>query len=128
MAVASWLPDPTGVHELRYWNGSTWTEHVSDQGMTAQDALTTELPPPADTLPPPPAPPPAGTADALTYCGAPWRIDGGGWALRRTAPRLGEHTDQILTDDAGYSPEHIRALHDQGVVLDLRDRDTGPPG
>jgi crotonobetainyl-CoA:carnitine CoA-transferase CaiB-like acyl-CoA transferase len=59
---------------------------------------------------------PAGTADALTYCGAPWRIDGGGWALRRTAPRLGEHTDQILTDDAGYSPEHIRALHDQGVV------------
>ena len=59
MADASWLPDPTGAHELRYWNGSGWTEHVSDQGATGQDPLTAELPPPADAYPPPPAPPPA---------------------------------------------------------------------
>jgi hypothetical protein len=58
MADASWLADPTGAHELRYWNGSTWTEHVSDQGTTGQDPLPTELPPPADAFPPPP--PPAG--------------------------------------------------------------------
>ena len=45
MAEASWLADPTGAHELRYWNGSGWTEHVSDQGTTGQDPLTTELPP-----------------------------------------------------------------------------------
>jgi hypothetical protein len=60
MADASWLPDPTGAHELRYWNGSSWTEHVSDQGTTGQDPPTTELPPPAAAYPPPPAPPPAG--------------------------------------------------------------------
>jgi len=60
MADASWLADPTGAHELRYWNGSTWTEHVSDQGTTGQDPLTTELPPPPDAFPPPPTPPPAG--------------------------------------------------------------------
>jgi hypothetical protein len=59
MAEASWLADPTGVHELRYWNGTSWTEHVSDQGTTGQDPLTTELPPPAATFPPPPGPPPA---------------------------------------------------------------------
>ena len=52
MAEASWLADPTGAHELRYWNGSSWTEHVSDQGTTGQDPLTTELPPPADAFPP----------------------------------------------------------------------------
>lgn len=55
MAEASWLADPTGAHELRYWNGSSWTEHVSDQGTTGQDPLTTELPPPATAFPPPPA-------------------------------------------------------------------------
>jgi hypothetical protein len=64
MAEASWLADPTGVHELRYWNGSSWTEHVSDQGTTGQDPLTVELPPPADAFPPPPAPPPAAAASA----------------------------------------------------------------
>ncbi len=28
---AGWNPDPTGRHELRYWDGSTWTDHVSDR-------------------------------------------------------------------------------------------------
>ncbi|MGY1803019.1 PH domain-containing protein [Blastococcus sp. SYSU D00922] len=64
MADANWLPDPTGMHELRYWNGSAWTEHVSDQGSTGQDPLTTELPPPAAAFPPPPGPPPAAAAPA----------------------------------------------------------------
>ncbi|TFV87236.1 PH domain-containing protein [Blastococcus sp. CT_GayMR16] len=62
MAEASWLADPTGAHELRYWNGSSWTEHVSDQGTTGQDPLTTELPPPGAAFQPPPAPPPGATA------------------------------------------------------------------
>jgi Bacterial PH domain/Protein of unknown function (DUF2510) len=53
MADASWLPDPTGAHELRYWNGTTWTEHVSDQGATGQDPLTAELPRPAGVWAPP---------------------------------------------------------------------------
>jgi hypothetical protein len=65
MADASWLPDPSGAHELRYWNGSAWTEHVSDQGTTGQDALSTEYPPPASApMPPPPPAPPAGGFDA----------------------------------------------------------------
>lgn len=33
MTAAAWHPDPTGRHELRYWDGSQWTEHVSDQGV-----------------------------------------------------------------------------------------------
>jgi Protein of unknown function (DUF2510) len=29
---AGWHPDPFGTHELRYFDGAAWTEHVSDQG------------------------------------------------------------------------------------------------
>lgn len=34
---AAWHPDPGGRHELRYWNGTEWTEHVSDAGVTGID-------------------------------------------------------------------------------------------
>jgi Protein of unknown function (DUF2510)/Bacterial PH domain/Short C-terminal domain len=63
MAEASWLPDPGGTHELRYWDGTAWTEHVSDAGQTAQDPLSAPFPPPAAAFAPPPppsAPAPAG--------------------------------------------------------------------
>ncbi|HEX2782607.1 MAG TPA: phospholipid scramblase-related protein [Ilumatobacteraceae bacterium] len=36
---ASWHPDPMGRHELRYWNGKIWTDHVSDNGVQSTDAL-----------------------------------------------------------------------------------------
>jgi hypothetical protein len=35
--AAGWLVDPTGRHELRYWSGTAWTEHVSDGGAPAID-------------------------------------------------------------------------------------------
>ena len=36
---AGWHPDPKGRHELRYWDGSTWTDHVSDAGVTGTDPV-----------------------------------------------------------------------------------------
>jgi uncharacterized protein (AIM24 family) len=33
MTAADWQPDPTGQHELRYWDGQQWTEHVVDGGV-----------------------------------------------------------------------------------------------
>jgi hypothetical protein len=36
---ASWLPDPAGRHEFRYWDGAAWTEHVSTGGAQATDQL-----------------------------------------------------------------------------------------
>ena len=53
MSDAGWQTDPFGRHELRYWDGSAWTAHVSDAGVTGSD----EPVPSAEGAPPPPPPP-----------------------------------------------------------------------
>lgn len=39
-AAANWYPDPHGRAELRYWDGSAWTEHVSTAGVQSADPVT----------------------------------------------------------------------------------------
>jgi hypothetical protein len=34
---AGWYADPAGRFELRYWDGNTWTEHVSRAGQQYTD-------------------------------------------------------------------------------------------
>lgn len=34
-----WRPDPGGRHQLRYWDGRVWTEHVADDGVVGVDPL-----------------------------------------------------------------------------------------
>ena len=36
---ANWYPDPKGRHQLRYWDGTNWTEHVSTNGAASTDPL-----------------------------------------------------------------------------------------
>lgn len=36
---AAWLPDPRRRHEFRYWDGTNWTEHVSDAGLAGIDPV-----------------------------------------------------------------------------------------
>ncbi|MGZ7086013.1 MAG: DUF2510 domain-containing protein [Ilumatobacteraceae bacterium] len=36
-APAGWHVDPHARHELRYWDGSAWTAHVSDRGVQGVD-------------------------------------------------------------------------------------------
>lgn len=38
-APANWHPDPTGRHQLRYWDGTAWTDHVSDGGVPSVDPM-----------------------------------------------------------------------------------------
>ncbi len=38
-APAAWLADPTGRNQLRYWDGTLWTEHISNSGNQAVDGL-----------------------------------------------------------------------------------------
>ena len=54
---ANWHPDPFGRHELRYWDGSQWTEHVSSHGRQSID-------------------PPAGAGSVPTTKRAPEKIVG----------------------------------------------------
>ena len=35
----AWHPDPTGRHQYRYWDGTAWTHHVSDNGVAATDPV-----------------------------------------------------------------------------------------
>jgi hypothetical protein len=39
LADAGWRADPSGRHELRYWDGASWTGNVSDNGERGVDPL-----------------------------------------------------------------------------------------
>ena len=39
---ADWRPDPSGRHQLRYWDGIEWTSSVSDGGTVSEDAIEPE--------------------------------------------------------------------------------------
>jgi hypothetical protein len=41
-AEAGWASDPSGAHELRYWDGEQWTQHVSDGGAMTRAPLDIE--------------------------------------------------------------------------------------
>ena len=36
---AGWHADPAGRHQLRYWDGTVWTDYVSDQGTQSIEPL-----------------------------------------------------------------------------------------
>jgi hypothetical protein len=35
----NWYPDPAGHHQMRYWDGTSWSSHVSDNGVPSEDPL-----------------------------------------------------------------------------------------
>ncbi len=45
--AADWYPDPTQRHELRYWDGAAWTDHISNQGVTGTDPVGAVEPSPS---------------------------------------------------------------------------------
>jgi hypothetical protein len=45
-APAAWYGDDTGRHEYRYWDGSHWTDQVSDRGVVTTDGAGTQVGPP----------------------------------------------------------------------------------
>ncbi|MGE0880279.1 MAG: CaiB/BaiF CoA transferase family protein [Acidimicrobiia bacterium] len=55
-------------------------------------------------------------AGEVVYTGAPWKVDGGGWAIHNAAPLLGQHTDAVLTELARMSGAELAALRNDGVI------------
>jgi Protein of unknown function (DUF2510) len=72
---AAWHPDPLNWHQLRYWDGDKWTDHVADDGTTTLDPVSRGPRPVQPTQPSAPAPQP--TPSPLTQGNAessrqPW--------------------------------------------------------
>ena len=42
-----WERDPTGRHQYRWWDGNSWTHHVSDAGQTGVDTVPPSPPAPS---------------------------------------------------------------------------------
>ena len=54
-------------------------------------------------------------AGKLTYPGAPIKMGEGGWRIRRPAPLLGEHNEEVY-EEVGYSREDLVQLRQAGVI------------
>jgi crotonobetainyl-CoA:carnitine CoA-transferase CaiB-like acyl-CoA transferase len=60
--------------------------------------------------------PALGEFAGLRTSGIPFRLAGARIGFTGPAPRLGEHTAQVLTEIAGYTTEHLAALRRSGVA------------
>lgn len=47
-APAGWFDDPHGIADLRYWDGTSWTEHTHDRSPSAAVPTPAAATPPAD--------------------------------------------------------------------------------
>lgn len=51
MPDAGWKQDPSGAHQLRYWDGVQWTDNVSEEGKTSVDRYNPQaVPPPPERV------------------------------------------------------------------------------
>lgn len=48
---AGWYRDPTGHSEHRYWDGTTWTEHVARAGVQSTDEISGDYASPVPSSP-----------------------------------------------------------------------------
>lgn len=73
MSSAGWWPDPLGRHEMRYHDGSRWTQHVSDHGAVSVDAIATTPLPTPEAASPTPMPAPSEPLSAMPPPSQPMR-------------------------------------------------------
>jgi crotonobetainyl-CoA:carnitine CoA-transferase CaiB-like acyl-CoA transferase len=59
-------------------------------------------------------------AGTLRLVASPVRLSETPGRIRRPAPRLGEHTDEVLLERLGMAPDEIAALRSRGAIGGLR--------
>jgi len=55
-------------------------------------------------------------AGTLTYIGAPYKMKETPWQLKRPAPRLGEHNEEIYCGVLGYEKSDLVRLRESGII------------
>lgn len=88
--LTGWHPDPTGRHEHRYFDGSSWTDHVSDQGNMSTDPVAAATPVAK------PAEPSRVDLPAIT----PEMLAGGGAAAAAAAPAAATPPTEVQPEPA----------------------------
>ena len=54
--------------------------------------------------------------EALTYCGAPFKLSETPVTYKRPAPLIGEHNEEIYGQELGFSNEKMESLKRNGVI------------
>jgi len=52
----------------------------------------------------------------LNYPGAPYKFSRTPWAIRRPAPLLGQHNDEVYCEQLGYSQEELVKMAEVGII------------
>lgn len=52
----------------------------------------------------------------LIYPGAPYLLSGGGWKFSSAAPRVGQHNNQIYSEELGLSDDDLLGFADAGTI------------
>ncbi len=55
-------------------------------------------------------------AGKVTYPGAPYGLSETPWSIRRRAPQIGEHNEEVYVRELGYSPEQMARLKAAGAI------------
>ncbi len=117
--------EPELTRQIETWSGARTTRDVlarlaaagvpSAPVRTPQEAVTDRrVTARKETLPV--EHPALGRFDDLRTSGIPVQLASAAVGFARPAPRLGEHTTQILTELTGYSAERLGGLRQEGII------------
>jgi len=56
------------------------------------------------------------SAGKLTYPGAPSKMSAAGYAVRRAAPLLGQHNEEVYCGQLGYSQQDLGTLRRNNII------------
>ena len=54
--------------------------------------------------------------DRLTYPGAPYKFSKTPWAIRKPAPLLGQHNNDVYCERLGYTKKELAKMREAGII------------
>jgi hypothetical protein len=103
---ASWKPDPLGRHELRWWNGTAWTDDIANSGVVSKEGQRT---------PPLVAPAASATSSGMTLFGRPLDSNGIAMLLGASALLLGSLLPWAQVN-AGLFSRSVNGTDGDGII------------